>query len=628
MFYSTIRRKHLGLCLCTFASLVLSGCGGSGDSSSSRSSPDSTISSSMASSSSSHVAMMHPTCGSEIENAYQSKVIAVPGYIQAEDFDPEGYSDSSTENEGGQYRTDTEVDIKQISGGYAVGWMTAGEWLEYTIYVPSEKDYSVTIRSGSADTAVKTLSITQCDNTLLNTFNVPAVSSWGDLKTRPAGTIHLQPGYQKIRVNVGDTSYVDFDWLYIGPYEGSLDPLTNPADTLLVQLDQVIRPVSHVASGALYGVVEQIPASISDLVAPLKPKSYTQPAVSGAGRQQPYGSAIAVSERLAGVTDAAVTIRLADILPGWPYKWAGWSSWESNVRAVVDARRNSGRTNYYGYEIWNEPYGTWNSANGDFKSALWKPTFDLLRTIDPQVKIIGPSLSFFSQSRISEFLSFCKTNNCLPDIICWHQWGSETLSANIDSYRALEVSLGISPRLISINEYSHDTHEYEGAPGPSAPFIAKFERKGVDTANISWWFPALPGRLGSLITAQNQRNGGWWFYKWYGDMSGDMVNTIPPNDKSDGLDGFANIDLVKQFASVALGGNHTGTVSVEISGIPSVFGNTVNVKVEHVTWASKETAVSGPITDAQSIYIVVSGSITVPVNMTNALWGYRVYLTP
>ena len=501
--------------------------------------------------------------------------------------------------------------------------------MEYTLYVPREGDYPVTIRSGSAAGSGKTLSISQCGMTLLDSFAVPQVSNWGEFKTWSAGVIRLSAGYQKIRINMGQEDFVDLDWVHIGPYNGSLDPVGSPADTLYVQFDQVIKPVTHVASGALYGVVEHIPQSIEDLVAPLSPSTYVQPALAGNGAQQPYGAAIAVSERLWGVTDAEVSIRLADVHPGWPYRWSGWSNWESKIRQVVTAKRNSGRTNFYGYEIWNEPDGTWQSANGNFLSILWKPTYDLLRSLDPEAKIIGPAHAYYSESRMQEFLSYCKTNNCLPDIICWHQLqGSQSIAANIERYRALEQRLGISPRLISINEYSHDTHDYEGAAGVSVPFIAKFERHGVDSANISWWFPSLPGRLGSLITAQNQRNGGWWLYKWYGDMSGNMVKTIPPNDRSDGLDGFANIDLDNDWASVVVGGNHKGNAYVAISGLPASFGPSIEVKVEHVTWSGKESAVSGTVTDSTKIYNANSGSLVVPINISNPLWAYRIYLTP
>jgi hypothetical protein len=44
-----------------------------------------------------------------------------------------------------------------------------------------------------------------------------------------------------------------------------------------------------------------------------------------------------------------------------------------------------------------------------------------LRELDPDVKITGPSLAGYNGSFMQDFLSFCKTNNCLPDIIGWHE---------------------------------------------------------------------------------------------------------------------------------------------------------------------------------------------------------------
>lgn len=58
--------------------------------------------------------------------------------------------------------------------------------------------------------------------------------------------------------------------------------------------------------------------------------------------------------------------------------------------------------------------------------------------------------------------------------------------------------------------------------------LAKFERYGVESEMISWWFTNLPGRLGSLLTANNQKSGGWYFYKWYGDMADYMAKVSHP----------------------------------------------------------------------------------------------------
>jgi hypothetical protein len=212
--------------------------------------------------------------------------------------------------------------------------------------------------------------------------------------------------------------------------------------------------------------------------------------------------------------------------------------------------------------------------------------------------------------------------------MCWHELGgSANITSHINNYRDLESSLGISELPISINEYCHPTHEYEGCPGTSAPFIAKFERNKIHSASISWWFTNLPGRLGSLLTASNEKGGGWWFYKWYGDMTGNMVRVTPPNDYSDGIDGFACLDTNAQYASICLGGDDSGTFDVEIDGIPSSFGDTVYVKVEYVPWVSKDTSVSGPVLVSNTAYGVTDGTITVPVDVTSSLYGYRVYVS-
>lgn len=398
--------------------------------------------------------------------------------------------------------------------------------------------------------------------------------------------------------------------------------------TLKVNLSTTIRPVTHCASGSLYGVTETLPTDIVNLVAPLKPNVFANPAQSGAGKQQPIGDAIKVSERLQNTT-AKVQVRLPDVLPGWPYKWPGTQAYLNTCTQVINSKKSSGRTNYDGYEIWNEPEGTWQSANGNFNTTCWKPTYDLVRSLDPGARIIGPSLSYYSNTYMRNFLTYCKANNCIPDVICWHQWGAGGFLSSYNQYRALEKELGISARPISINEYSSKTSDpNEGCPGYSVPFIAKFERHGVESACISWWFTALPGRLGSLLTSGNQKGGGWHLYKWYGDMTGNMVQVTPPNDNSDGLDGFACVDNTNKYASICLGGNYTGNVSVNISGIPSFIGSSIKVKIEYVTWADKDTPVASTTLVSNSVYNVSNGTVTVPVNIASIYYAYRVYVEP
>lgn len=80
--------------------------------------------------------------------------MSIPGIIEAEDFDlgPAGvsYSDTSSGNEGGAYRTDVDVDMEATSGGgFNVGWIADNEFIKYTVNVASAGDYTLELSVAS-----------------------------------------------------------------------------------------------------------------------------------------------------------------------------------------------------------------------------------------------------------------------------------------------------------------------------------------------------------------------------------------------------------------------------------------------------------------------------------------------
>ena len=399
------------------------------------------------------------------------------------------------------------------------------------------------------------------------------------------------------------------------------------ATVLTVDLSTVVRPVTHVASGSLYGVLEKQPADITGLVAPLHPNVFNNPATDV---QQPIGDAIVVAGRLAP-TGARVTIRLADWFPSWPYAFTNITDWLNKVGQTASRRQAAALTNIYAYEIWNEPDGTWKTQSLAFND-FWKQTYTKIRQLEPDIKITGPSTSYYNQSFLQTFLSYCKTNDCLPDIVGWHELSGGNVTGNVQNYRNLEKQLGIGPLPITINEYSGGGDlSVEGQPGASAPLIAKFERLGVDSACISFWDVGHPGRLGSLLATNTDPNGGWWFYKWYGDMSGNMVTTTPPNATSGtALDGFANVDAAAQSASVLFGGVNDGAVQIVVKGIQATpfFGAKVHVVVEHTPFVNRTTVVKATNVVSTADVDVAGGQITVAVSGANNTDGYRVTMTP
>ncbi len=75
---------------------------------------------------------------------------ALPGRIEAEDYDIGGYSDTTPGNAGGVYRHD-DVDIEYAlsEGSYAVGWVRDGESLSYTANVTAGGPFTLTARVAS-----------------------------------------------------------------------------------------------------------------------------------------------------------------------------------------------------------------------------------------------------------------------------------------------------------------------------------------------------------------------------------------------------------------------------------------------------------------------------------------------
>lgn len=132
--------------------------------------------------------------------------------IEAEDFDASGagesYGDTSPGNSGGEYR-DTDVDIERTidaGGGHNVGWIAAGEWLQYTIDVASEGLYAVEVRLASPGGGGRFhLEIDETDQT--GPLTVPDTGDW-QLWRSVTVNAWLQAGRQRVRI-VFDVEGVD-----------------------------------------------------------------------------------------------------------------------------------------------------------------------------------------------------------------------------------------------------------------------------------------------------------------------------------------------------------------------------------------------------------------------------------
>jgi hypothetical protein len=398
------------------------------------------------------------------------------------------------------------------------------------------------------------------------------------------------------------------------------DAAPTAANTLVVHADQAFRPVTHMASGSLYGIADEDSPS-SELIAPIKPHTFIQ--MPFGGKQQPTGD-IGKTWKVAAEHDAKVVIRLSDYYPGWPYQF-DWATWDAMVTDQVRQAKEAGITNLAAWAPWNESTGTWNAAkNGSFED-FWVHTFKLIRSLDPDTPIQGPSYSDdISEAR--QFFTVAKATDTIPDIIAWHELiRSSKIVGDMQTISGILKDLDIEERPISIEEYAAPAEA--GIPGSLVGYVAKFERLGIHDAELPFWNQS--GTLGDLLTKRDGvPNGAYWLYTWYADMSGDMVTTTPPANNN--FDAAASVTSDKKKVEVITGGN-SGSTAITVDGLDALAvgaSGKVNVALEYTPSYGRTVPVEGPVTISNTTYTVsADGSISVPITM-NPAYGYHIVVTP
>src|SRR6478736_2224099 len=144
--------------------------------------------------------------------------IPVPGRIEAENYDTNGngvsFYDVSAGNNGNVYRSD-DVDIEACSdtgGGYNVGWISADEWLNYTINVAETAVYRIDFRV-AAQTSAGAIRVALDDLPLCGTAT-PVTGGWQTWQTVSVSNLVLRAGQHVLRLDFATGGH-NFNYLQI-----------------------------------------------------------------------------------------------------------------------------------------------------------------------------------------------------------------------------------------------------------------------------------------------------------------------------------------------------------------------------------------------------------------------------
>lgn len=410
---------------------------------------------------------------------------------------------------------------------------------------------------------------------------------------------------------------------------------TAAAQRVTVDLAASEGEVLRGANGALYGLSDDgVPSDAA--LAPLKLTTVSQKAEGGA--QHPNGDAVTVSKSFFRNGGGDVLVMMQDIYAQWPYEDLGIDDYLTKVDKIARDVANAPNSEHFIYVPFNEPDQIWYNlgvsdqatyqTNRDRFLKDWKTVYQRIRAIDPDARIAGPNEAGYHTRLLTDFLTFAKKENVLPEVTTWHELSPSSLrdfQGHFDTYRAIEKSVGITPRTININEYAN--RRDLSVPGQLVQWVSMFERNKV-YADQAYWDAA--GNLDGNVVRTNIPNGGWWFFRWYAGLTGRTVKVTPPSlNTVDTLQGLASLDTTRKQAQVLLGGA-AGDADVAVQHVdPAVFGTSVTATVAEAAWSGYEGQHAAPrVLSRTKLGVAADGSVTVPLTGMKQMSAYRIVLAP
>ena len=440
--------------------------------------------------------------------------------------------------------------------------------------------------------------------------------------------------------------------------------------TMVFDAGEKTGAVMKGASGYLYGIAENgVPSK--EMVESLDITTISQK-VPG-GLQHPIGDMDDAAEMLDKT--AYQVVYLQDVYDTWYYlhdeimtaRSEGTYDWQAlldndylpRVAQVTQELKDKPYADKLVYCLYNEcdngvwfgesqkddnpdnAYGVWcdyNEQGRENFNQAWRQTYQLVKSIHPEALIGGPGFCDYNKDELEAFLSFCKDNDCLPDIMIYHELGVDTVrffDEHIAEYRALEQALGMQKLPIIITEYGMMSEN--GYPGTMAQIITQFETEKVYGDNAYW---RLADNLNDNCADDNSPNAQWWLMRWYTDMKGQTVKGINRDYLSSNMENYFKYDLDalsfggftgvaslsdngEEIDVIAGGGNRRSKVVLKHLNQTALKGKNVQITVEETVYQGLYGIVSKPVLLQQ--YTVKAGNrISIDLGETDAANAYHI----
>ncbi len=297
---------------------------------------------------------------------------------------------------------------------------------------------------------------------------------------------------------------------------------------------------------------------------------------------------------------------------------------------------------WFGETVMNDDgtaYGSYTEQGEQNFFEAWKITYDYVKSINSDALIGGPGFYEYESGKIERFLSYCVENDCVPDIMIYHELSDYSIlfwQSHVEEYRNIENTLGIDELPIIVTEYGRMCDN--GLPGKMLQYITQIETTKVYADNAFW---RLSNNLCDVSADDNSPNSNWWLYRWYTDMEGQTVESSyqdlfmsnfenafikrKAEYTSWGFMGIVSINDDESQIDVICGGRD-GSAVVKLKNIDetALAGQEVTVKIEEVVYKGLSGVVDSPVVLKQYTTTLNGSKLTIDMNDMDEANAYHI----
>lgn len=201
------------------------------------------------------------------QSPYLGSAVSLPGKIEAENYDLGGegvaYHDATSNNAGRDYRPNEGVDLEGCTeGGFNIGYVANGEWVEYTVNITTAGPYTLSARVANPNSP-RTFHIELDGQNISGPITVPTTGGYQAWQTVSVTTPTLTTGTKVLRV-VMDADNFNLNYLTFSLAGGTNTlavAITSPANSTTYTAGTTMA-ISASATGSNISKVEFFQGSV------------------------------------------------------------------------------------------------------------------------------------------------------------------------------------------------------------------------------------------------------------------------------------------------------------------------------------------------------------------------------